>query len=172
MHMRLVLSPPLVLSYPLHTSLRTPLCSHAPLVTSRPLVFLSPSILLLRALVILVQVNAASCVVGMLDYSTASLCLAHSTPYIYIKPGLSSDEPFICSLLHRHGLGVEMPMHTYHAGNWDSYLDQALALAASHYRCGHASCVLCHSCGPSVHMIRVSMQKIVLGQHVPSAFPV
>lgn len=81
-----------------------------------------------------VQVNAAACVVGMLDYSTASLCLAHSTPYVYIKPGLSTDEPFTCSLLHRHGLGVKMPVDTYHSGPWDSYLEQALGLATSVYK--------------------------------------
>ena len=94
-----------------------------------------------RALLVVLQVNAASCVIGKLDYSTASLCLAHSTPYIYVKQGLSSDEPFICSLLHRHGLGLEMPMDTYHTGHWDSYLDQALALASSTYRWDHASCM-------------------------------
>lgn len=70
----------------------------------------------------------------MLDYSTASLCLAHSTPYIYIRQGLSVDEPFICSLLHRQGLGVEMPLVTYHSGQWGSYLDQALVLASLTYR--------------------------------------
>lgn len=85
------------------------------------------------------QVNAASCVLGMLDYPTASLCLAHSTPYIYIRQGLSGDEPFICSLLHRQGLGLEMPLVTYHSGQWDSYLDQALALASSTYRWGLAA---------------------------------
>ena len=80
------------------------------------------------------QVNAAACVIGMLDYSTASLCLAHSTPYIHIRQGMSTDEPFTCSLLHRHGLGVEMPTDTYHSGQWDSYLEQALALASSLYK--------------------------------------
>lgn len=89
-----------------------------------------------------VQVNAAACVIGMLEYFTASLCLAHSTPYIYIKQGLSTDEPFTCGLLHSHSLGVEMPIDTYHSGPWDSYLEQALALAPSLYMYDHKGSLL------------------------------
>jgi len=71
------------------------------------------------------QVNAASCVVGKLDYSTACLCLAHSVPYIYVKQGTSSDEPFICSLLDRYGLGIEMTLKDYESGYWDlPYMEQ------------------------------------------------
>lgn len=87
----------------------------------------------LASLLLLMQVNAACCVVGMLNYATASLCLAHNTPYLYSKPGLSADEPFVCSMLQRGGLGLEMPMSIYQSGHWEYYLVQAVALS-SHSR--------------------------------------
>ena len=70
------------------------------------------------------QVNAATCVVGLLDYSTACLCLAHNIPFVYAKQGKSSDEPFICSLLDRHGLGQEMRLKEYESGYWDQHLEK------------------------------------------------
>ena len=70
------------------------------------------------------QVNAATCVVGLLDYSTASLCLAHNVPFIYAKQDTSTDESFICSLLDRHGLGQEMPLEAYKSGYWDKHLEK------------------------------------------------
>jgi len=72
------------------------------------------------------QVSIATCVVGPLEYSTATLCLAHSVPFIYVKQGKSSDEPFICSLLHNHGLGMEMTLDMYNSSGtlWDECLDK------------------------------------------------
>lgn len=83
------------------------------------------------------QVNAANCVVGMLDYNTASLCLAHNTIYAYVKQGHSSDEPFICHLLERHGLGLEMSAEVYASGDWDEVLDKVEGLLSGRctYRC-------------------------------------
>ncbi|KAL0053451.1 hypothetical protein WJX82_005899 [Trebouxia sp. C0006] len=71
-------------------------------------------------------VSIATCVVGPLEYSTATLCLAHSIPFIYVKQGKSSDEPFICSLLHKHGLGMEMTLGMYNSSGtlWDECLDK------------------------------------------------
>ena len=84
------------------------------------------------------QVNAATCVVSTLDYFIASLCLAHNTPYIYIKQGLSADDPFICNMLQQHKLGLEMPASAFEHGQWDDYLAQALTLSSSMYRCESA----------------------------------
>jgi len=78
------------------------------------------------AYVMIMQVSIANCVVGPLEYSTATLCLAHSVPFIYVKQGKSSDEPFICSLLHKHGLGMEMTLDMYNSSGtlWDECLDK------------------------------------------------
>ena len=55
---------------------------------------------------------------GPLEYSTASLCLAHSTKFVYVKQAKSVDEPFICALLERHRLGLEMAQASYESGEW------------------------------------------------------
>ena len=74
----------------------------------------------------IMQVSIASCVVGPLEYSTATLCLAHSVPFIYVKQGKSSNEPFICTLLHKHGLGMEMTLDMYNSSGtlWHECLDK------------------------------------------------
>lgn len=78
------------------------------------------------AQLMITQVSIATCVVGPMEYSTATLCLAHSIPFIYVKQGKSSDEPFICSLLHKHGLGMEMTLGMYNSSGtlWDECLDK------------------------------------------------
>ena len=68
--------------------------------------------------------NAADCVIGPLQYSTASLCLAHSVKFLYVKQSKLVDEPFISALLERHNLGVEMSSESYESGNWAGYLRQ------------------------------------------------
>ncbi len=76
------------------------------------------------AQLMITQVSIATCVVGPMEYSTATLCLAHSIPFIYVKQGKSSDEPFICSLLQKHGLGMEMTLGMYKSSGtlWDECL--------------------------------------------------
>ena len=68
--------------------------------------------------------NAADCLVGPLDYSAASLCLAHNVKYVFVRRGTSVDEPFICTLLERHGLGLEMTPECYESGDWGAYLEK------------------------------------------------
>ncbi|DBA85687.1 hypothetical protein WJX77_011063 [Trebouxia sp. C0004] len=71
-------------------------------------------------------VSIATCVVGPLEYSTATLCLAHSVPFIYVKQGKSIDEPFICSLLQKHALGMEMALDIYNSSGtlWEECLEK------------------------------------------------
>ena len=79
-----------------------------------------------------IQVNAANCVIGPLDYTTAATCLAHNTPYAYMSRNEGGSDAMLCSLLQRSGLGLEVSRGSWQTGQWQQTLQQSLSVTAAY----------------------------------------
>lgn len=77
------------------------------------------------------QVNAADCVLGKIGYGTTSECLAHGTPFVFIRRDYFNEEPFLRKQLEVHGLGVEMKRRDFLAGNWAPFLTRTLTMEST-----------------------------------------
>ena len=78
------------------------------------------------------QVEACDVVLGKIGYGTASECLAHRRPLVFLRRDFFNEEPFLRKLLELHGAAVEMKRRDFLAGNWAPYLEAAAALTPTY----------------------------------------
>jgi L-arabinokinase len=71
---------------------------------------------------------AADCVLGKIGYGFVSECMTCLTPLVYIKRSHWAEEQHLQAYLDTSGLGVHMHLADFEAGDWGSYLAEALAL--------------------------------------------
>ena len=77
-------------------------------------------------------IEASDVVLGKIGYGTASECLAHRRPLVFLRRDFFNEEPFLRKLLEVSGAAVEMKRRDFLAGNWGPYLERAQALRPSY----------------------------------------
>ena len=62
------------------------------------------------------QIAASDCLLGKVGYGTASECLAHGKPIVYVRRDYFNEEPFLRRLLQARVLSGTMVATDLHVG--------------------------------------------------------